>query len=485
MRYGLLVKIFSIVFGLSAVTAPAWGQFPGIRLSVVARGFVKPTFITNAGDGSGRLFVVEQRGVVRIIMNGAVLPTPFLNISDRVLAGGERGLLNITFPPQPFPSDHFYVNYTRSPDGATVVARYDVTADPNVGNPASEEVLLVVSQPFANHNGGMMAFSPFDGFLYIALGDGGSSGDPRNFAQNLNLRPGNRHFLGKILRIDVESGTVPYAVPATNPVILGTQSEIWAWGLRNPWRFSFDRVTGDLYIGDVGQSRVEEIDFQPAASTGGENYGWRIFEGTLCFNPPVGCVEPPLFVPPVTQYSHTAGCSVTAGYVYRGAEFPSFDGLFFLGDFCTGLIWGLRPVATGFKRRLLKDTSLAISTFGEGEDGSIYVTDYATGVIHKIIETVTVLTPNGGETIPAGTQRLIEWSKGPEITAVNLHFSVNNGLTWRLIERNVQENTFLWDVPVLGKTKTACRIRVTGLDGAGKQVGRDRSDKVFTIQRIP
>ncbi len=278
---------------LLTLAPAAWSRFPGIRFIPVSGGFRAPVHLANAGDGSGRLFVVEQGGTVRVINGSSVLSFPFLDISAKVLSGGERGLLNITFPPEFGTKQYFYVNYTRAPDGATVIARYRVTADQNIADPASEEVLLVVIQPFANHNGGMMAFSPVDGYLYIGMGDGGSGGDPNNFAQNVNPLPGNQHLLGKLLRIDVESGVVPYAIPPTNPLFNGVRSEIWAKGLRNPWKFSFDRRTGALYIADVGQNRQEEINFRPATSTGEENYGWRILEGSLCFNPTVGCVPPP------------------------------------------------------------------------------------------------------------------------------------------------------------------------------------------------
>ena len=396
---GIVAKSLIMMVILTAGYTAAWGQFPGITLEPVPGGFVAPTCIANAGDGTGRLFVVEQQGDIRVIQNGVVLSTPFLDIADRVLFGGERGLLNVTFPPQFAVKNYFYVNYTRTPDGATVVARYHVTADPNVADPASEEVLIVVEQPYENHNGGMMAFSPVDGFLYIALGDGGSAGDPNNYALNVQPLPGNKHFLGKLLRIDTESGAV-YAIPASNPLFAGVQSELWARGLRNPWKFSFDRQTGDLYLGDVGQDTVEEINFRPAASAGRESYGWSRFEGRRCFKPALGCVSGPRNVFPIRQYSHALGCSVTGGYVYRGAEFPVLQGIYFYGDFCSGRLWGLRKTTSGLKRfksKLLALTGIQISTFGEGEDGSVFVADYAQGNIFRIAPTVAVLSPNGSE----------------------------------------------------------------------------------------
>jgi len=475
-----VLLIFTIAIALT--TGIGYAQLPGIALSPVATGFAAPVYIASAGDGSGRLFVVEQGGTIRILVNGTALPVPLLDITSRVLSGGERGLLNITFPPQFALKRYFYVNYTRIPDGATVIARYRLTIDPNVADPASEEVLLVIDQPFANHNGGMMAFGP-DGFLYIGMGDGGSAGDPNNFAQNIAPLPGNRHLLGKLLRIDVEGGAVPYAIPATNPLLGGVRSEIWARGLRNPWKFSFDRLTGDLYVGDVGQERVEEVNFRRAGARGGDNYGWNIFEGTLCFNPPAACVRPLRYVPPVAQYSHTLGCSVTGGYVYRGNEFPMLQGVYFFGDFCSGRIWGLRRIATGFERSFLTDTPLSISSFGEGEDGSVYLADYATGTISKLVATVTVLTPNGGQVLPSGSQQTIQWSTAAGITRVNVAFSVNNGAAWQLIRANVTGTSLLWNVPQV--SSTTCRIRVAGFDASGRLVGTDRSDSTFTIIPTP
>ena len=269
---------------------PPPAGMPQISLSRVAGGFASPVHVTHAGDGSGRIFVVEQGGRIRILDNGAVLPASFLDLASlnppRLVAGGEQGLLSVAFPPGFAAKGYFYVNYTRAPDGATVVARYRVSAgDANAADPASEEVILTVSQPFANHNGGQLAFGP-DGYLYIGMGDGGSGGDPLNNGQTSGTP------LGKLLRIDVESGAVPYGIPPTNPFlgVAGYLPEIWALGLRNPWRFSFDRGTGDLYIGDVGQANFEEIDFHPAGSPGGQNYGWNIMEGDSCYPPgTVGC----------------------------------------------------------------------------------------------------------------------------------------------------------------------------------------------------
>lgn len=357
--------------GGSGVASPA---FPAITLTRIASGFVQPVHITHAGDGSGRLFVVERGGVIRIIRDGAVLPTPFFDISGQVQsAGGEQGLLSVAFPPDFTAKQYFYVDYTNLTGiGDTIVARYSMTANPDIAASAGGVTLLNVSQPFTNHNGGQLAFGP-DGLLYIALGDGGSAGDPFNNAQNLATG------LGKILRLDTEAGVSPYAIPTGNPF----GNEIWAYGLRNPWRFSFDRSTGDLYIADVGQNLIEEINFQPATSTGGENYGWNIMEGTSCFLSPE-CGQTGLTLP-VAEYSHADGnCSVTGGFVYRGGQYPSLQGTYLYADFCSGRLWGLKRSGATWENRLLHDTTLQISSFGEDEAGSLYLADLGAGDLYRI-----------------------------------------------------------------------------------------------------
>jgi glucose/arabinose dehydrogenase len=360
---------------------PAPVAWPQISLSTVAGGFTQPVHVTHAGDGSGRIFVVEQGGRIRILDNGVARATPFLDVSSRVACCGERGLLSVAFPPGFATKGYFYVNYTRTPDGATVVARYRVSAgDENVADPASEEVILTIAQPFANHNGGQLAFGP-DGFLYIGMGDGGSGGDPLNNGQT----PGT--LLGKLLRIDVESGTAPYVVPPDNPFVgvAGVRPEIWALGLRNPWRFSFDRGTGDLYIGDVGQGTFEEIDFQPAGDPGGRNYGWNVMEGDSCYPPgTIGCNRAGLALP-VFVYDHSLGCSVTGGHVYRGSASPPLQRVYLFGDYCSGRIWGLRKSGAGWDNALLATTALPISSFGEDESGNVYVVNHASGDLLKIL----------------------------------------------------------------------------------------------------
>ncbi len=335
-----------------------------------------PLGVTHAGDGSGRLFILEQGGRVRIFDDGEILPTPFLDLSSQVSCCGERGLLGLAFHPRYERNGRLFVNYTSGAGGATVVSELTVSADPNVADASSERELLRFAQPFSNHNGGHLAFGP-DGDLYIASGDGGDGGDPQNNGQDRDS------LLGKLLRIDVDTGT-PFAIPGDNPFAAGGGApEIWAFGLRNPWRFSFDRRTGDLYIGDVGQNAVEEIDFQPASSNGGENYGWRRMEGTRCFNPSSGCDDGSLVLP-ILEYSHVEGCSVTAGYRYRGPEVDALPRFFVYGDFCSGRIWGGKADQLGnWRARELADTGLAISSFGEDEEGHVYVVDYG-GAIYRL-----------------------------------------------------------------------------------------------------
>ena len=331
-------------------------------------GLDDPVGIANAGDGSGRLFVLEKPGVVRIVKNGKLVTVPFLDIRDRVRSyGSEQGLLGIVFDPDYKTNGFFYLDYINL-NGNTVVARFMVSSNPDEADLGSEKKILSINQPYSNHNGGQLAFGP-DGYLYIGAGDGGSEGDPRNNGQNLNT------LLGKILRIDVHSGD-PYAVPASNPFANGGGLiQIWAYGLRNPWRFSFDRLNGDLYIGDVGQNSWEEIDFLPAGSPGGTNFGWNIMEG---FHPyqgsaPAGAV----LTPPVVEYGHDMGCSVTGGVVYRGERLPAWKGVYLFGDYCSGNVWGLLRDAQGnWQSRLLFETSARITSFGENEAGEVLMTDY-------------------------------------------------------------------------------------------------------------
>jgi uncharacterized repeat protein (TIGR01451 family) len=361
---------------------------PDVEISVgevVASGFIHPVQVTHAGDGSNRLFVVEQAGRVLIIEDGAILATPFLDvtslISDEI---HEQGLLGLAFHPDYENNGLFYVNYTRAGDGATVVARGSVSsANPDLADPSSLFELIIVPQPFGTHNGGQLMFSPVDGYLYVGLGDGGAWGDPFNNAQDTDT------LLGAMLRLDVDGGG-PYAIPLDNPLVAEDgRDEIWAYGLRNPWRFSFDRETGDLYIGDVGQEDWEEIDYQAAGTPGGLNFGWSCKEGAHDFSPVPGCATAGL-TDPIAEYSHLHGHSVTGGFVYRGAAYPTLVGRYFYGDFVEGKIWSLYKISAdpdGFSEPELElDTSMQISAFGEDESGEVYVVDWGGGVIRRLAD---------------------------------------------------------------------------------------------------
>ena len=377
MRPALFVACLATVFLFPFSTA---AQTP-VGLFTVAEGLNSPVFLTAPEDGSGRLFVVEQPGRIRIVSGGEVLDTPFLNLTGVVEYTGEKGLLGMAFHPDYAVNGYFYVNYTCRPAGTllTRVSRFTVSDNPNAADAATEQIVIEFEQPYNNHNGGMLGFGPMDGYLYIGAGDGGSGNDPDNNAQNLHS------MLGKILRIDVDAGT-PYAVPPDNPYEdnFFAYPEIWAYGLRNPWRFSFDRGTGDLYIADVGQAQREEINYQPAFSSGGENYGWRVFEGTRCNTPTVtttDCNGLSSATPPVYEYTHADGFAVTGGYVYRGAALPSLQGIYFYADFSTARVWSI--VVSGgsagsqeeWTARLDPDGTLltSLASFGEDENGELYL----------------------------------------------------------------------------------------------------------------
>jgi glucose/arabinose dehydrogenase len=354
---------------ISSVPGPAV-QAQQLTVRRLATGLTNLTSIVNAHDS--RLFLTLQRGQIRIWDGTAILPAPFLDISSRVSCCGEQGLLSVAFHPRYRENGFFFVNYTDL-QGRTIVARYSVSADRNVANPDSESILLTIPQPFDNHNGGELQFGP-DGYLYIGMGDGGSGGDPQNNGQSLNT------LLGKMLRIDVDSAA-PYAIPPSNPFATSTTArrEIWAYGLRNPWRFTFDRENGDLWIADVGQGAWEEVDLQRSTSIGGENYGWRKMEGRHCFNPSSNCTEASMTLP-VVEYSHSFGCSITGGYRYRGARYPAMRGLYFFADYCSGDIWGARESVSGnWTASVLLDTTLSLTTFGEDENGELYVGEQGGG----------------------------------------------------------------------------------------------------------
>jgi glucose/arabinose dehydrogenase len=328
--------------------------------------------LTHAEDD--KLYVVEQPGQVKVFDTQGKAVGIFLDITDRTRAsGGEQGLLGLAFHPDFKSNGRIFINYTDA-QGATVVAEYQTAVDRSKADSGSERIVLRIEQPYGNHNGGQVKFGP-DGYLYIGMGDGGAGGDPLNSGQDRTT------LLGAMLRIDVD-GEQPYAIPADNPYAQGDgRPEIWATGLRNPWRFSFDAELGDLYIGDVGQNRVEEINFQPAASKGGENYGWRVLEGNDCFAASPCAREP--MTAPIATYNHDRGCSVTGGYVYRGTRISELTGSYIFGDFCTGTVWALRRDDTDWQIRTIASTNLRISSFGEGNNGELYMIDLR-GTVYRL-----------------------------------------------------------------------------------------------------
>ena len=345
------------------------------KWQAVASGLENPIGIAAPADGSGRLFVLEQPGRIRVIRDGDLLDQPFLDITGQVGCCGERGLLGLAFHPGYSENRYFYINYTDR-NGDTSISRFQVFADdPDVADSGSEKRLLYVPQPYPNHNGGAVVFGP-DGYLYLGLGDGGSGGDPHGNGQSTQT------LLGKILRIDVDGGD-PYAIPPDNPFVAGGGlPEIWAYGLRNPWRLAFDPANGDLYIGDVGQNAYEEIDYFPAGSGGGANFGWNYREAAHPFqgNPP-GDLS---LIDPVAEYGHDQGCSVTGGVVYRGAALPDWHGVYLYGDYCSGLVWGLRRTPEGsWQSGLLYETGGNVASFGEDEAGEVYLADYS-GTVYRL-----------------------------------------------------------------------------------------------------
>jgi glucose/arabinose dehydrogenase len=348
--------------------APAEPSLISIQ-PVISSGLRHPLYLAEVNDGSGRLFILEQPGRIRIVRSGSLVPVPFLDITARVRSSGaEQGLLGLAFHPAFKSNGRYFVNYTREPDGATVIAEYSASADPDVSE-RTEKVLLVIPDPYTNHNGGMVEFGP-DGLLYIATGDGGSRGDPENRGQNRN------ELLGKILRIDVDHGK-PYAAPSDNPFAAGGgRPEIFAYGLRNPWRFSFDRKTGELWAADVGQNDWEEID---VVKRGG-NYGWRLMEGAHCFLPKQGCPTEGLTLPVAEYANRSPRCSITGGYVYRGEAVPVLQGSYVYGDYCSGEVMAL----VDGQQKVLLPTELRISSFGQDQAGELYVVGHE-GSVHKIV----------------------------------------------------------------------------------------------------
>ena len=382
--------VLAAVLLLATIPLPALGQGLALDTSLLTGGLVRPLGIVDPGDGSGRLFLVQQTGQIQIWNGTSLEATPFLDLSGQVTCCGEAGLLGLVFHPDYLVNGELFVNYTRTEVGQlqTVISRFTVSpSDPDLADPGSEEILLTIDQPFANHNAGDLAFGP-DGYLYVPAGDGGSGGDPQENGQDLG------ELLGKVLRIDIDSSPDPgleYAIPPDNPFVgqAGVRGEIWAYGLRNPFRVSFDRSTGDFWIADVGQGVWEEIDFQPAAGPtsggGGENYGWDCREGAHDFNDTNGDQNTTCtgsgYTDPILEYAHgnTGGgfrCSVTGGYRYRGDLYPRLRGVYLYADFCSGEVWGTVPRCDGaWQSRVILDTTFNVTAFGQDAAGELYLTD--------------------------------------------------------------------------------------------------------------
>ncbi len=369
--------------GPACSAAPVSGT-PPLASVRIASGLRRPVDLQSIPGDRSRLFVVEQGGRIRVLRGGAVLPAPFLDVSGRISSGGERGLLGLAFHPSYAQNGRFFVNYTDL-DGHTHIAEFHAAPTADVADATSERQILFVTQPFANHNGGGLAFGN-DGMLYIGLGDGGSGGDPLRNGQSLQTA------LGKMLRIDVDRTTAgqPFAIPPDNPFVGNAAAlpYIWAYGLRNPWRFAFDRATGDLYIGDVGQNAREEVDVGLASRRGGENYGWNVMEGTRCFLPAADCPAAGLTLP-VLDYGRSDGCSITGGVVYRGCRMPGYQGTYLYGDYCTAMIRSFRLV--GGQPLDQRDWTAAlgrgigsISSFGVDADGEVYILDLDDGEVYRI-----------------------------------------------------------------------------------------------------
>ncbi|MGL2965215.1 PQQ-dependent sugar dehydrogenase [Flavobacterium sp. XGLA_31] len=445
-------KILLAAFSLISVVTTA--QIIGLQS--FATGFTSPVEIAHPTNDA-RLFVVQQGGAIKVVnANGTVNATPFLSLtSATILSGGERGLLGLAFHPDYATNGYFYVNYTRAGDGATVIARYTVSADPNVADASSGMVLLTIAQPFANHNGGSVKFGP-DGYLYIGMGDGGSGGDPGDRAQNINEN------LGKMLRLDVNSGS-PYDIPPTNPYVgIAGNDEIWAIGMRNPWKFSFNRLNGDLWIADVGQGSIEELDKVTSPLPNTLNFGWRCYEGNTVYDTSSGtCPTYAATVAPINQYSHTLGrCSVTGGYVYTGTNYPNFQNKYFFADYCTAEIgW----IDTTGAITWNYDAGGTITTFGEDKDGELYVANG--NVLYKIIDTSLGIHdfnkaglscyPN-----PARTEIFIQNNSDVSLSTAKIF-----DLTGKLVLTKSLENNPTHSIPIADVTKGLYLLSVEDTTG--------------------
>ncbi len=380
------------VFGVQPDPPVAEVEAPPYSVTEVAKRLEHPVRVTHAGDDSGPIFAVESPGRFRIVQDGTVSEPPFLDISERVnCCEGERGMFGLAFPPSYPETGHFYVSYTKSRN-ATAISRFSTTDDPNLADEHSKEILLTIDQPHENHNVGHLAFGPQDGYLYIGSGDGGLPRDPESQGQTTDS------LLGKLLRIDVESNEKPYVIPADNPFVLVEcyRPEIWALGLRNLWGCAFDKQSGDLYLPDSGNFKREEVNFQPAGTDGGQNYGWPVMEGSNCFEHDVLTCRAEGLVLPVADYDHTIGCAIVGGAVYGGNSLPSLHGAFIVADFCTSKIWGIkrpkqntaRGKSTVWHSQLLATAGPPVSSVGADEDGYVYFTIHAEedGAIYTLIE---------------------------------------------------------------------------------------------------
>lgn len=460
---------------LCAVFFSSFLSAQNLELVEFASGLNSPVDITSAGDD--RLFITERDGTIRILnADGTIEAGDFLDIENIVTACGgscEIGLLGLAFHPNFVDNGYFFVNYTAIGGGNTHVSRFSVsTNNPNVADASTEVLLLNIPQPYGNHNGGGIKFGP-DGYLYIGMGDGGSGGDPQAFSQN------RQSFLGKMLRIDVDGGS-PYGIPADNPFMNDdeTLDEIWSIGMRNPWRFSFDRETGDMWVGDVGQNAWEEVDFEPAGSPGGLNYGWRCREGQSNFNtsncPPTSELTDPIHVYQ-TSSGFGEGCSITGGFVYRGCKFPEFYGKYIYGDYCSSRIWALTPNGDGTydNEELLNFSNNQISSFGEDNNGELYMAALGQGKIYKITETSNVFTilsevtnpacpneANGSIDLTAEGNNTFAWSNGAmtedisDLTAGNYTVTVTTESGCDNVENFTIEdpNTITFTITSTGET---------------------------------
>lgn len=462
------VSLFAIVFGSTTFAQSPAELEPAFPLLT----FSTPVGIQAAYDGSDRIFVVEQGGTIKVFENSDATSSAkvFLDLSGTVSSGGETGLLGLAFHPDYSTNGYFYVDYTRQTDSLrTVVARFTVSPDPDSADPSTQQILLQVTQPYSNHNGGQLAFGP-DGFLYIALGDGGSGGDPQNNAQNRSV------LLGKILRIDVDAPSPgeKYGIPPGNPYVenqSGFREEIFAFGLRNPWRFSFDSQTGMLWCGDVGQNTREEIDLIVSAG----NYGWRIMEGTFCYNPSVGCDASGLMFP-IWDYGRTAGGSITGGYVYRGQTIPGLIGRYVYGDFVSGRIWALSYKEPGTASNEILDSlgGNMLSSFGIDESGELYACA-VNGKIHRLVPKQLVHAERPESTVRSfrtfqsfpnpfnsSTQIRYELPFGG-VVSLNVFDPLGKSVASLIYEwQNTGSHTFHWNAGDLSSGMYFCRLTLAG-----------------------